>query len=155
METNLDNFKKYCERNQNTFIREGDYSEEHNILVEKILRNPMLIELKGIEFRYKEVKLIDQDKTSRCIDLIFIDNKEIPYICEVKASFRPGRGIGTQLEKYYSLVRDNFGIIPTRVGIQLAENGKLRKRIIPAEIGDLLRLDSKDKGGCQNETRIF
>jgi len=154
METKLNNFKEYCERNQNTFIREKDYSEEHTILLEKILKNPMLIELRGIESRYKEVKLIDKYKIG-CIDLIFISKEEIPYICEIKASFKPGRGMGTQLERYYSFIRDNFGIAPTRIGIQLTETGKLRKKIIPAEIEDLLKLDSKDKEGQKNEVGIF
>jgi hypothetical protein len=153
MEKNLENFKNYCERYQNVFAK-GDYSEEHSHLVEKILKNPILIGLMRVQSKYKEVGYCGENENG-CIDLVFITDEEILYICEVKASSKRGRGIGTQLEKDYAWVRDNFMITPTRIGIQLTETRKIRTRIIPAEIEDILKLNLNKEGACGNESRIF
>jgi len=154
MDTNLDNFKNYCEEYQNTFSPGTDFSKKHDALVKKILREPTLIQLNDVQFRYREVKLIGEDKSGR-IDLVFITDEEIPYICEVKASSRAGMGTETQLERYYEYIRDNFKIFPTRIDIRLDKTGRLTKRIIPMEIEDLLESISKKMWGDQDETRIF
>lgn len=153
MKSNLKNFKEYCEKYQNTFAP-GTSFQEHSLLVERILKNPGLINLRGIQFRYKEVKLIGEENPGR-IDLVFITNEEIPYICEVKASSKSGRGIEAQLERYYFWIRDKFELTPTRVGIQLTKTKGLKKRIIPARIEDIFQLNLNKEGGYNNETRIF
>ncbi|MFH1365065.1 MAG: hypothetical protein ABIH28_00580 [archaeon] len=141
MKSNLDNFRKYCEKYQDTFGSMYS-SEKHDALVKRILQNPKLIGLRGIQFKYKEVRLIGKNKPGR-IDLTFITDEEISYICEIKASSKDGRGIETQLERYYGWIRDKFKITPKRIVVQLTKTGKLRKKIIPAEIEDIFQLISK------------
>jgi len=119
-----------------------------------ILENPRIIKLIGIQHKYKEVELIGKNNRG-CIDLVFIGEEETPYICEIKASSKFGRGIGTQLERYYFWIRNNFKITPTRIGVQLTETGKLKKRIVPAEIEDIFRLYLNREGDYNNDKRIF
>jgi hypothetical protein len=138
METNLNNFKNYCERNQNVFTNGLGCSEAHNHLVRKILNDPHLLNLKRVLFRYKEVDLFSKEGGGR-IDLVFITDEEIPYICEFKSSSRAGRGIEAQLERYYTCIRKKFQITPIRIGVQLTEMGRIKKKIIPVEIKDLLQ----------------
>ncbi|HJX50188.1 MAG TPA: hypothetical protein VJ438_01865 [Candidatus Nanoarchaeia archaeon] len=142
MNSNLNAFREYCEEYQNVFSPK-ESSQKHDKLVKRILKNPMLIQLRGVQYSYKEVRLVGPDKVGR-IDLIFITDEEIPYICEVKSSSRVGKGTETQLERYYEYIKKKFGIFPTRIGVHLNKTGGLTKRIIPIEIRDLLELIPKN-----------
>jgi len=146
MNTNLKKFKEYCEEYQNTFSVGSFFSKKHDDLVKRILKDPMLIQLKGVQFRYREVKLIGKDKSGR-IDLVFITDEESSYICEVKSSSRIGKGAETQLERYYEYIKNEFGIFPSRIRIRLDKSGRITKRITPPEIGDLLTLIPKNEKG--------
>jgi len=142
----LEDFKRYCEINKDSIRLEYRDETTHDLTVNKILSNPSLIGLRGIEEKYKNVHFSAGTNNVGTINLVFFTESEIfPYICDIRTG-RKDRGCPeSHLKEAYELIRDRFGLLPTRMLIWVPESSPLTKKIIPATADDVLKLIAKEK----------
>jgi len=129
----MENFERYCmEFSNHTHIED---QPAHKALVRSLARDPQRFGIRNVRKAYTDVAIFEEKVEIGSIDAVLFADET--YVCEVKVTDKHIRG-SSQLEKAYEYVKNNFGVLVTRLSVRKDSQGRIGAVKIPPATLDVM-----------------
>jgi hypothetical protein len=117
----VSDFLEHCKHNSNNAMS-FDSDIQRTKRLNEIARNPSIAQLRSISHSFIQVQVRkDRSNSDQPIsDIIFFDRYGEVYTTTVKLVHKDGEGLGfnQKLLRYYNAIKEDWGILPIRIGIE-------------------------------------